>query len=132
MTPQLFLQSWAEHTSQSFRCVPQIVEEQAAQAVRYGLTCDDIRLVMAYLRREIAKDRSGFNPQSLTWRVNAADGWLKFQERLMLAQEAVKRGWRPFPAQRSAPANVVPMAVPEEDAALRAKMVEGLKQLRGA
>jgi hypothetical protein len=91
MTPDALFTLWKELTGESWRILPYLVQEQAMEFCRADFTAEEVRLVVAYTRREIARASSGFNPQSLTWRVLAADQWAKFQERLTLAREADKR-----------------------------------------
>jgi hypothetical protein len=116
MTPHEFVQAWSAITGEVFRIVPPYVHADAKLAAEAGFTADEIRLVIAFVRYERRDPRSPYNAQSLLWRVNAANNWAKFQERLSLAGDAIKRGWRPFPAQQRVPANVVQMPAPTDEA----------------
>lgn len=100
LAPQV-VEAFGELTGITYRVTPHGVMRQAADFVKHGFTLADLELVIAYTKRGIQRGDSGFNAQSLTWRVlfgehGAPDEWQKFQERLGLAQEMMRRtGWRP-------------------------------------
>lgn len=97
MTPDEFIQAWHAETRHTVRIVPYLMMTEACEAVKAGFTLAEIKLVVAYIRKQIARNDGGYNAQSLLWRVNAADHWAKFQERLSLAQEAERRREKPRP-----------------------------------
>lgn len=98
-------------------------------AVKAGITREEVALVDAYIRRELRVNvRTPFNDNSRLWSVLARDNWKLFEERLHTAQQARKRGWRPFPQER--PANVVPLPVPQEDAEIERVRRAGVEQLK--
>lgn len=87
MTPPEVIQEWGRLTGQTWRLVPHSVQYQAAEFCTAGFTLEEMRLVVEYTRRKVAKERDGFNVQSLTWRIMADDRWQKFQERLSDARK---------------------------------------------
>jgi hypothetical protein len=69
------------------------VESSWSRFVEMGFTGDDLRVVIAFTRRKIARGENGYNQQSLLFRVLADDDWTKFDERLQLArQERGRKG----------------------------------------
>lgn len=106
MTPQDLLDLWTSLTGEKWRLVPYSVQQQATDFISGGFTREELELVVTYTRQRINRGEGGFNPQSLLWRVLAADNWQKFQERLELAQLSRKR--------RKAAATPAPVA-PAED-----------------
>lgn len=81
------IKAWEEITGEKWRLVPYIVTSQASEFASAGFTKEDLKLVVTYTRKMIAREEGGFNAQSATWRVLAADNWQKFQERLAAAQK---------------------------------------------
>ena len=59
--------------------------------VSAGWTREDLLLVIQFTRKKMARGEGGFNQQSLMLRVLAADGWLKFDERLQMARTEQRR-----------------------------------------
>lgn len=100
MTAQEVIDAFSEWTGIRFKFVPHGVQRQAAAFVTHGFSLEGLELVIAWIRRQIARGVNGFSSASLQWRVlmgehGAADEFMRFQERLGLAQEAIRRGWKP-------------------------------------
>jgi len=113
------LKAFGDLTGIRFRFV---AEEMKRQAQRFAehFTLQELELVILWTKRQIAKQTANFSQASLQWRVVMGtpygDELLKFQERLGLAEEEMKRtGWRP-PFELSADAKAAPVAKPEEPA----------------
>lgn len=100
LTPQQVIEAFGRFTAIKFRVVPHSVQRQAVDFVRNGFTLQELELVIKWTRRQIEKNQGGYSAASLQWRVlfgdhGAADEWVCFQERLGLAELALKSGWRP-------------------------------------
>ncbi|HSI11753.1 MAG TPA: hypothetical protein VK961_06895 [Chthoniobacter sp.] len=87
MNPAEVIAAWGELTGEKWRLVPYTVGVQASEFAGAGFTREEMELVVRYTQRMIAHEEGGFNAQSITWRVMAADQWQKFQERLALASK---------------------------------------------
>lgn len=111
MTPQEVIDTWGELTGEVWRLVPYAVGQAAEEFARAGFTREDMDIVVRYTRRQIARGESGYNPQSLLWRVVSADRWQKFQERLSMAQEALRR----YAASKPKPLEPHTRALPNGD-----------------
>ena len=125
MSPAEVLNAWKELTGETWRLVPYIVTTQAAEYAQAGFTREDLALVIRYTRAQIAEGESGYNAQSLTWRVLAADQWQRFQERLELARRA-SAAWRRR-VNRDTPATP---PLDRDDEAVRAAGVRRLRNFR--
>lgn len=124
MTPQDFISAWTAITGESWRIVPPAVHADAKLAAEAGFAAEDIRVWYAYVKSEIRRPRAILDDHSLLWRVNAANGWQKFQDRLHLGRLAQKRMARP-----ARPENVVPMPEQDEEA-IRAESRALLERFR--
>jgi len=87
MTAEEAIQAWGELTGEKWRLVPYSVGMEATDFAKAGFTREEMELVFRYTQRMIAREEGGFNAQSITWRVMAADQWQKFQERLAAASK---------------------------------------------
>lgn len=97
--PEL-LAAFAQLTGIRFALGAHYQQAQAMELAKAGITVRDIEMVVLWTKREIAQPRSKFTAASLQWKVLMGlhgDGneYGTFQERLGLAQEAVRRGWSP-------------------------------------
>jgi hypothetical protein len=125
LKPSAVLAEFTRLTGIKFRVLPDSVARQAGKFVAAGFTLAELELVIAWTKRQIATVRN-WGPESLQWRVlfgdhGAADEFVKFQERLGLAEEAQRRGWRPklgnVPAvTKPAPAAATVVSAPAVDA----------------
>ena len=100
ITPQEVIGTFELCTGIRLRAVPHSVQRQAGDFVKHGFTLTDMELVVAWIKRQISHRKSGFTDASYTWRRmfgdhGAADEFLVFQERLGLAEQDRRRGWRP-------------------------------------
>lgn len=100
MTPADVIATYSRCTGIRFRFLPDGVSRQSVKFLERGFTLSDLELVVLWIKRGISRHECGFNAASLGWRCmfgefGSSDEMLKFQERLGLAEEAVKRGWRP-------------------------------------
>lgn len=100
MTPADVISTYSRCTGIRFRFLPDGVSRQSVKFLERGFTLADLELVVLWIKRGISRRECGFNAASLGWRClfgeyGSSDEMLKFQERLGLAEEAVKRGWRP-------------------------------------
>ena len=146
--PREVLELFQRLTGIAFRITPHSVERQAIKFLKAGFTLGELEMVVAWTRHQIQRGEGGFNPGSLQWRVlfgdhGAADEFLRFQERLGLAQEARKRGWK-FRSSLGVPVEGTPVvavakSVPEtpvetweEREARQARMVEEMKKMKQA
>lgn len=107
------LEAFGDLTGIRFRFV---AEEMKRQAMRFAehFTLQELELVVLWTKRQIAREAGGFSAVSLQWRIIMGtaygDEFVRFQERLGLAEEEMKRtGWRP-PYKLSQPAQTTPVA----------------------
>lgn len=116
-----FLALFSLCTGQTFRAhVSYLVAQEAEHAVLIGITEEEIRLVVAYVRHDLNRNqRTVLNDSSLLWRNLARDQWGRFDELLTLAKHALKRGDIRLPRKAvdqpvAAPENIVeiPVSVP--------------------
>jgi hypothetical protein len=107
------LRAFGELTGIRLKRVPYAVQQQAVVFAE-TFTLRDLELVILYTRRQIARNEGGLSPASLQWHVlmgkpfehsaQDAGDFMAFQNRLGLAEEAMKRTkWQP-PFRLSAPA----------------------------
>lgn len=115
------LRAFGELSGIHFRVKP---EEMLRQAHRFAevFTLRELETVVLWTKRQIADQAGGFNAQSLTWRVIMGsaygDEFIRFQERLGLATEAIKRrAWTPRYTLSGAPAEPPRIAPQRERAA---------------
>lgn len=97
--PQEVMDWFERWTGIKFRIMPHSVQRQAIKFLKAGFTLEELEMVIAWTKYQIQRGEGGFNAGSLQWRVlfgdhGAADEFMRFQERLGLAEEARKRGWR--------------------------------------
>lgn len=117
--------AFGELTGIVFRVQP---EEMKRQAQRFAetFTLAELETVVLWTKKQIADQAGGLNPQSLTWRILMGsaygDEFIRFQERLGLANEAIRRrafhprltlSAPPPAAAKAAPAPREPAADPE-------------------
>lgn len=93
------LRAFGELTGIVLRVVPEEVKRQAFTFAEH-FSLRDLDLVIQWTKRRIARSEGGYTQASLQWRVlmggiGRGEDLLAFQERLGLAQEEIKRGWRP-------------------------------------
>ena len=87
-------------TGIEFRFLGEEVKRHA-QTFAEHFTREELELVILWTRKKIAEQAAGLSAASLQWRVlmgvrGCGDEFGKFQERLGLAREEMKRtGWRP-------------------------------------
>lgn len=119
MTPADVIATYSKMTGIRFRFLPDGVSRQSVKFLERGFTLSDLELVVLWIKRGINRHEGGLNDMSLGWRClfgeyGASDEFLKFQERIGMAEAAVKRGWRPAMARtgphRPAPAHKSPPA----------------------
>jgi hypothetical protein len=131
------LRAFGELTGIRLRVVPEEVKRQAFTFASH-FTLRELETVVLYVRRQIARNEGGLSAASLQWHVmmgsigGGAD-FLNFQNRLGLAEEAMKRGWRPPFALCAAPvhaARTVP-AQSEYDRILVASQRKADEKLKG-
>lgn len=107
------LRAFGVLTGIRLRVVPEEVKRQAFTfAANFSLR--ELELVVLYVRRQIARNEGGFSAASLQWHtmmgsIGGGADFLAFQNRLGLAEEAMRRGWRP-PFALTAPAAPVQTA----------------------
>lgn len=100
MTPADVIATYSRCTGIRFRFLPDGVSRQSVKFLERGFTLADLELVVLWIQRDIKRHECGSNAASLGWKClfgefGASDEFLKFQERIAFAEEAVKRGWRP-------------------------------------
>jgi hypothetical protein len=143
--PQDVIDLHARLTGQRMRLVPHSVQRQASKFVEH-FSLAELEIVLLFTQRQISRNECGYNTQSLTWRVlfgdhGAADEFLKFQERLGMAEEARRRGWKPrlstgapsksAPEPKSAPVAPQTEPDPQEFAATAERLRAFRERLRG-
>ncbi len=97
--PKTVLAAYTQASGTAFKIVPHYVQRQASAFV-LAFTLDDLRLVVAYLKREVTRGKHNMTAASYSWRKlfgdhGSGDEFQTFQERLGQAQEAVAKGWKP-------------------------------------
>lgn len=78
---------------------PQYVMAQASTFAKH-FEMRELELVILWTKRQASRHEGGYSSASIQWHVlfgrhGAGDEMLTFQERLGLAEEAVRKGWRP-------------------------------------
>lgn len=126
LDPKEVIATFSRLTGITFRFLPDGVARQSAKFLERGFTVRDLELVILWTKRCISRHENGLNPASLGWRClmgdyGSSDEMLKFQERLGLASEAVRKGWRPQIAGMAAR----PVAKPTEPVQERFSEEEG-------
>jgi len=129
MNPAEVITAWGELTGETWRLRPHSVEQQAAEFCTAGFTREEMHLVVAYTRRMISREEGGFNAQSITWRVMAADRWHKFQERLTAARKTKLARQILFDAKEVTPVALPQIPADEQDR-LRKQGAAALRNFR--
>lgn len=138
--PNEVLQAFGTLTGIVFRLVPNDIERQAKQFVDHGFTLRDLELVVLWTQKQIAGRVNGFSRASLQWRTifgafGSGEDFVRFQERLGLAEGEIRKGWRPVftlgaepkPTTKPAPAAAIDT---EREKRLRDEARTGLGNLK--
>lgn len=100
LDPKEVIATFSRLTGIHFKVLCNGVTYQAMKFVKSGFTLQELELVILWTKRQISRGEGGYSASSLQWRVlfgdyGSGDEMLKFQERLGLAEECVRKGWRP-------------------------------------
>lgn len=129
MIAEEVIQLWSELTGEKWRLVPYTVGREAAEFAKAGFSAEEMRAVVAYTQRMIAREEGGFNASSITWRIMAENQWQKFQERLA-AVEKTKLGRRILHGTVTEVTPVTPPKNTPADDELRKRSADALRKFR--
>lgn len=135
MTAPDLLNAFSELTGIRFAIGAHYQQAQAIELAAAGFTVRDLELVVLWTRKELRDPRSIYRKASLGWKAlmgehGGGDEYVQFQTRLGLANEDMRRGWRPPFKLTAAPAPLRVVPDPQPAPATAERYAEGARQMR--